>query len=199
MVHDPIDVVVMLRVAGWKSREQRTLALAIFWAESHLDDQAIYENMVNGAVDSVDRGLAQLNSKWQSQVTDECAFDPVCNLAEAYKIYVGRSNTFSAWSAFKNGTYKAHMEAASVAVEAEIRLRRLGVEMTQALTNLQESDMQEIKTLNQTIADLDVKVSALELDKSVLVAQMETVRYNVEALFERLRVEVFKGYNPPGT
>lgn len=50
---------------------------------------------------TVDRGLWQLNSAYHE-------FEPDCykNTDKAYAIYISRGKTFSAWSAYKNGSYK---------------------------------------------------------------------------------------------
>ena len=40
----------------------------------------------NNPVDSVDRGLFQYNSYWQSQVSDECAYDITCSTNQTIKM-----------------------------------------------------------------------------------------------------------------
>ena len=47
------------------------------WCESSMNPNAVNDKGNNPA-DSVDRGIFQYNSYWQSHVTDECAFDVRC-------------------------------------------------------------------------------------------------------------------------
>ena len=58
------------RQEGFKNKE---LLLAISNAESGLNPD------IRGRVDNNDRGLFQINSYWNSNVSDECAFDPWCS------------------------------------------------------------------------------------------------------------------------
>lgn len=53
---------------------------------------------------TIDRGLWQLNSRYHPFITD-C----LENTKRAYEIYKSRGNSFSAWSAFNNGSYKKYL------------------------------------------------------------------------------------------
>jgi hypothetical protein len=67
-------------------------ALAIVRCESNFNTNAI--NLNSGH--SLDRGIWQINHKYQPQVSMSCAFDPKCSTDEAYKIYL-KNHGFGAW------------------------------------------------------------------------------------------------------
>jgi hypothetical protein len=48
---------------------------------------------------SVDRGVFQLNSHWQSHISDAEAFDAKSNIAQAKRIFDAWGGTWNAWSA----------------------------------------------------------------------------------------------------
>lgn len=54
---------------------------------------------------SIDRGIVQMNSHWHPEVSNACAYDPLCSFKAAFRISSGGTN-FNAWSTFKNGSYK---------------------------------------------------------------------------------------------
>lgn len=61
-------------------------------------ESGLRENATNMNKDgSRDRGLLQINDRYQAWVTDECAYDGFCAVDAAYKIYLKREKTFSAW------------------------------------------------------------------------------------------------------
>lgn len=64
---------------------------------------------------SYDRGLWQLNSKAQPQVTDACAFQPSCNANAAYAISA-QGATFSPWAVYDATGYTRYLGAAQTAV-----------------------------------------------------------------------------------
>lgn len=55
---------------------------------------------------SFDRGLWQLNSVHAAEVSNKCAFDPVCNAGQAY-LHSGRGISFAPWSSYDKQTYAA--------------------------------------------------------------------------------------------
>jgi hypothetical protein len=188
MIHHPIDLAAMMREAGWTNRAKREIALAVCLAESGGDDQARNENLKEGniEVDSTDWGLMQINDKWQPQVSLECALDPVCNLKEAHAIYAGRDYTFTAWSAYMNGSYKRYLHAATVAVEAEIRMRKLTVQAEDAVNKLTiyyEDKLQAMADRNAT----------LETEKTELTRQVAQIRSNLANMYIEFRDAAFKG------
>ena len=92
--------------------------VAIAFAESAGDTQ--HQNVnhaqltVNGTTYpfSTDRGVLQINREWNPDVSDACAFDPVCSFAWAYKVTGGRqpapgADPFKAyWVTVQQGQYK---------------------------------------------------------------------------------------------
>lgn len=81
---------------------------AIALAESGGNTQATHTN-TDG---SIDRGLFQINNRWHPDVTDACAFDPVCATQAALKISNG-GTSFGAWSTYTSGAYLHHMPSAT--------------------------------------------------------------------------------------
>ncbi len=66
-------VQIMSEVARQEQYDNPELLIAIARAESRFDPN------VRGEQDPRDRGLFQINSYYNPQVTDECAFDPWCS------------------------------------------------------------------------------------------------------------------------
>jgi hypothetical protein len=65
---------------------------------------------------SYDRGLWQLNTKGAADVSNKCAFNPVCNAYHAYVASV-LGIDFSPWSSYDNGTYaKINLDLVQAAV-----------------------------------------------------------------------------------
>lgn len=85
--------------AGFRGRFL-TQAVAIMCAESGRKSLAFY---VNSNL-SVDRGLFQINDRAHPLVTDEKAFDPIFNVAYAYRLAGGGAD-FTPWSAYNSGSY----------------------------------------------------------------------------------------------
>ena len=63
---------------------------------------------------SVDRGLWQINSYWHGEVSDACAFDPLCNAQGTHTIWA--NGGWTQWTTYNNGAYQAHMAEAQAAV-----------------------------------------------------------------------------------
>jgi Lysozyme like domain len=61
---------------------------------------------------SLDRGLAQINSCYHSEVSDTCAFDPYCNVAAMWRIS-SHGTSFSPWATFNSGAYRQFINAAA--------------------------------------------------------------------------------------
>lgn len=64
---------------------------------------------------SFDRGLWQLNSVHAAEVSNKCAFDPVCNAGQAY-LHSGRGISFAPWSSYDQQTYKVYLDLVQAAV-----------------------------------------------------------------------------------
>ena len=65
--------------------EWSTYLVKLAYCESRLDTEAINDKG-NNPEDSKDRGLFQYNSYWQSQVSDECAYDLECSTKQTIKM-----------------------------------------------------------------------------------------------------------------
>jgi len=119
--------------AGWPNNGyyagDLVTAAAVCVAESAGDPKLIVCDK-NGAVDgsgdypgftcptdatSYDRGLWQLNTVFSSDVSDQCAFNPVCNAGAAY-LKSGRGTSFSRWSSYAQDVYATYIDAAQAAV-----------------------------------------------------------------------------------
>lgn len=72
------------------------------------------QNVNTDAQRSVDRGLWQINSYWHSEVSDDCAYRPLCNARNAYRISNGWRD-FTPWSTFNKGLYLEHMPSGLLA------------------------------------------------------------------------------------
>lgn len=79
------------------------IAYAICMAESHGNPNAYNINQ-NGTSDG---GLMQINSIHTDLISLQDRFDPVKNVAVAYKIYLGSG--FKAWSTYNNGAYLKYL------------------------------------------------------------------------------------------
>lgn len=196
MIHAPLDITKMTRDAGWMNQTNRAIAVAVCWAESRFNDQAINENKVvdpetgEERVDSIDRGLMQINSKWQPQVSEACAFDPICNLVEAHKIYVGRGYRFTAWSAYNNGSYRDYLDEAKLWVDAEIRWRKALNEATALRT---ERDILTADLLRVNKELNDVAMENFELNQALIeaVSNLESAKNNLTAMQVEQAMRIF--------
>jgi Ricin-type beta-trefoil lectin domain/Lysozyme like domain len=119
--------------AGWANNGyyagDLVTAAAICVAESAGDPKLIVcdkNGVVDGSGDypgftcpsdatSYDRGLWQLNSVFASDVSNQCAFSPVCNAGRAY-LKSGRGTSFSPWSSYDQDVYAKYIDAAQTAV-----------------------------------------------------------------------------------
>lgn len=90
---------------GWRHIDELLNAVRIMDAESGRRTSATYTN-TDG---SRDRGLFQINDRWHPNVTDDCAYNALCNIKAARQIYKDWNHTWNAWSAYKNGSYKSSL------------------------------------------------------------------------------------------
>lgn len=86
------------------SSEAAVTATAIAYVESGFRTDAVGVN--SDQYRSRDRGLWQINDHWNPDVTDECAFNPVCNAGAMAKLSQ-QGTTWRAWSSFNNNRYKS--------------------------------------------------------------------------------------------
>lgn len=92
-------------VAGFRGK-RLIRAVALMNAESGRWTRAYHKNMVGDVVDSIDRGLFQINSKWHPSLSWKEAYHPVLNAEYAYKIS-NKGHHFRPWAAFGNERYLA--------------------------------------------------------------------------------------------
>lgn len=93
--------------AGFRGNDLITI-VCIGHAESGLNTLAIGHNAPsrdcpNG---SLDRGWLQFNDCYHEDVSNDCAYDPMCSAQKAFAV-VQKDGTFRQWSSFVAGTYKA--------------------------------------------------------------------------------------------
>lgn len=89
------------------------IGAAVVMAESHGNAKAKNVN-TDG---TVDRGLWQINKFWHPEVSDACAYNAGCATRAAYKISHNGTD-FSAWSTYKNGTWKQYYKGKGGAAAA---------------------------------------------------------------------------------
>lgn len=100
------DLVALAQQSGFSTLQANVIA-AIALAESGGRSNNYHIN-TDG---SIDRGILQINSYYHSEVSDSCAYDPVCSFQQAYRISGGAN--FSEWETYKNGDYKNYLPTAS--------------------------------------------------------------------------------------
>jgi hypothetical protein len=167
-----IDLAKVVTEAGFSATSAAN-ALAIIRAESGRNPDAV--NTVGNEPPSRDRGLWQINDHWHPEVTDECAFDPACSTAYAYKLSRGGTD-FQPWVAYTNGAYLKHVEAAKVGLDGWQRVKALTGKLaacTDARTQLTNEAAQLRDFLTRTtterdqarteLADMRIQVAALTL------------------------------------
>lgn len=92
--------------AGFRG-DNLDIMIAIAHAESGLDTHPPDNiNHNPGQVDdgSRDRGIIQINSHWHPEVSDACAYEPLCAFKAGYKIS-NRGTNFHPWSTYNSGAY----------------------------------------------------------------------------------------------
>lgn len=105
-------------VAGWRG-ETLLVAVSVCLAESGGNAKAQgYNRDAHGRVTSIDRGLWQINSYWHKEVSDACAYDPICNAKAAYRISSG-GRSWSPWATYNSGAYRGHLGAVRAAYNAD--------------------------------------------------------------------------------
>lgn len=167
MLWSPIDVAEALHQEGITGRGRREIGVAVCWAESHGDDQARLDNTtLTPPGKGIDRGLFQINSFWQPQVTDEMAFDGAENIRQAVAIYRANGATWNPWVTYRTGAYKRYLEMGECAVEAALRLRAVKRDLDSA--NLKAANyFTQIAALQ---GELDVKTIRLEAASTELTS-----------------------------
>jgi hypothetical protein len=91
-------------------------AIAIALAES--GGQTHGKDNVNSDVwKSRDRGLYQINSHWHPEVSDQCAYNPICASGAVFRIS-NKGQNFGAWSTFNSKVYLVYIPIATSAALA---------------------------------------------------------------------------------
>lgn len=107
-----VNVATYARNAGWSGIDLIT-AVAIALAESGGNPSAKgdFGNPVAGQYNAF--GLWQINTGENPQFLGDDLLDPQVNANDAFALYQQAGNSFSPWSTFKNGAYKAQVNAAT--------------------------------------------------------------------------------------
>src|SRR5712672_916867 len=103
MIISPAQARSYAASAGFSGSGLDTI-VAIAQAESGLNTLAQGHNSDG----SIDRGVLQINSRWHPEVSDGCAYDPLCSFQQGYKIS-SRGTNFSAWSTYTSGAYRRYL------------------------------------------------------------------------------------------
>jgi hypothetical protein len=101
------EALALGHVAGFRGPKLIEL-VAIMCGESGRYTRAWHDNVVDDKITSTDRGLMQLNSKAQPDVSEEEAYDPVFNVTYAFKISQGGED-WHWWMAYTSGSYEKFM------------------------------------------------------------------------------------------
>lgn len=180
-----IDLAKLLDEAGFPGGTSQANGIAVIAAES-LRDPSI-SNTTGNDPPSVDRGLWQINSYWHAEVSDECAYDPVCATKEAFRISSGGTD-YGAWSAFKNGSYQGHLEAAKVALNGWSRIKSLQDALRGLSTQLSLSQ-KDIDALGDKVGSLQAQVLSKDAMIDKLTAEKATLtKQNQDLQAENTRV-----------
>ncbi|OYV63923.1 MAG: hypothetical protein B7X07_07580, partial [Actinobacteria bacterium 21-64-8] len=109
----PSEIAQYAYQAGFRG-VQLVTAVAVALAES--GGNPLATNTAGNSA-GTDRGLFQINSYYQPQVTSTCAFDPACNARAAYAISSNGTN-FTPWSSYNSGAYAGFLTVANGAVSS---------------------------------------------------------------------------------
>ena len=94
--------------AGFGSQASYII-VAIALAESGGNDQASHVN-TDG---SIDRGVLEINSRWHPEVSDSCAYTPLCSFQSAYNIS-NKGTDFNPWTTYTTGAYLKYLTGTEV-------------------------------------------------------------------------------------
>lgn len=186
-----IDLAKLVDDANFPAGTSQATGIAIIAAESGRDPNAKHVN----ADGSIDRGLWQINSVFHSEVTDTCAYDPVCSTAAAFKISNGGTD-YTPWSTFNNGAYQIHMEAAKVALDGWSRIKTLNKAMIglNSQINTLQGQVSNLQTQNSTIqGQLSAANSALasaQQQNASLQADLDQAKADLASAQASLAAEV---------
>lgn len=83
--------------------------VAIAMAES--GGNTLASNTVGNSA-GTDRGVLQINSFFHPEVSNTCAYDPICSFTQAFNISQG-GTSFTPWTTFDNGSFKKFLGSGS--------------------------------------------------------------------------------------
>lgn len=92
---------------GNLTAEEYRIMEAIAEAESHFNPNASQVNIHKDGSTSIDRGIFQLNHRYQKAISNEDAFNFKKNIDYAIKLM--KRSGYGQWSAFNNGSYIKHL------------------------------------------------------------------------------------------
>lgn len=103
--------------AGWTEHDL-VIATAIALAESGCDPKAVGTNPPSTSCPngSRDRGVWQINDCYHPTVTDECAFNRICNAEAAYAIWEAWGDSFGPWTTYNTRSFRYYLTEARHAV-----------------------------------------------------------------------------------
>jgi len=98
----PIDQVAQIAYDAGFRGDGLIKAIAIGWAESSFIPDNF--NVHNNTPPSRDRGLWEINDFYHKEVTDACAYDPVCAAGQVYRISKGGTD-WHEWTTYGGDRY----------------------------------------------------------------------------------------------
>ena len=173
-----LDVMQYMYDAGFRYGKGLVNGLAVVYAETAGTLDPKITNTAGNNPPSTDRGLWQLNSYWHSEVSDACAFDPVCSTKEAFRIYSANGG-FGSWSAFNNGGYQKYMHAAYATYDGWTLKGALTASLEQVKTQLLDTQKllgtakSQVTQLQSDLAAANVKIATLSKGQEDLVAKYD--------------------------
>ena len=102
----PAQIDHLMRLVGWTDNQQIRTGIAVAMAESGGNPDATNHN-TNG---STDYGLWQINSVHASLLAGKDWRDPVANTQMAYQVWKAAGGSWTPWSTYNSGAYKAHLD-----------------------------------------------------------------------------------------
>lgn len=180
-----IDVAQVMYDQGFRG-SSGVNGLAVVGAETagSFDEMIVHVNVGGTKPGSRDRGLWAINDQWHPEVTDECAFDPVCSTAEAWRLSK-QGTSYGAWATFTNNSYERYLPIARVAWEAAKRHR--------ADAAFAASLAEDVKDLEGQVSDLLRQLAdtqRIATEQTTRADQAAALNIQLSADLEPLKAEV---------
>lgn len=186
-VYSPIDFCADCFSAGFRVGKGLATVIAIAGAETAGTFDPKITNTAGNTPPSTDRGILQINSYWHPEVSDACAFDPVCSAIQGFRIS-SQGTSFSPWATYTNGAYKRYMSTAWMAIDAFQRVVQINGNvdslnaqinnLKQQLTTVQQQAVDEATK----IADLQSQITQLNSADQQTIASLQKQITEVSAL-----------------